>query len=323
VYEEDFKGFSYGFRPRRGAHQALDALVIGITERKVNWILDADIRGFFDAIGHEWLVKFVEHRIADRRVIRHIKKWLQAGVLEDGKRTHTEQGSPQGGSISPLLANIYLHYVFDLWVDQWRKRRAGGDIIVVRYADDSVVGFQYKSDAERFWKELGQRFQKFNLELHTEKTRLIRFGRCAADGRTTQGQGKPETFNFLGFTHICGKTRKGKFIVLRKPMKNRMQAKLKEIKIELHRRMHDPVADVGRWLRSVVHGWYRYYAVPLTFRKLVSFRRRVGWLWIRTLQRRSQKPGNSRQCLYRLLAQWLPEPQILHPYPWERLRVMT
>lgn len=323
VYEEDFKGFTYGFRPRRGAHQGLDALAIGITERKVNWILDADIRGFFDTIDHEWLVKFVEHRIADRRVIRHIKKWLNAGVLENGKRTQVERGSPQGGSISPLLANVYLHYVFDLWVDQWRRRWARGHIIVVRYADDIVVGFQYKSEAERFWLELQERFHKFNLELHAKKTRLIEFGRFAADSRAERGRGKPETFNFLGFTHICGKTRKGKFIVLRKPMKKRMQAKLKEIKIELRRRMHDPVPEVGCWLQSVVNGWYRYYAVPLTYRKLVSFRRRVGWLWMRTLRRRSQKIGVSRQRLYRLLDQWLPEPRILHPYPWDRLRVWT
>jgi RNA-directed DNA polymerase len=323
VYETDFMGFSYGFRPARGAHDALDALTVGISERKVNWVLDADIRGFFDTLSHEWLVKFVEHRIADRRVVRHIKKWLNAGVLEDGKRIRVEEGTPQGGSISPLLANLYLHYVFDLWADHWRRTQARGDVVIVRYADDFVVGFQHRPEAERFLADLRQRFAKFNLELHPEKTRLIEFGRYAAQRRGEKGQGKPETFHFLGFTHSCGKTRQGKFIVLRQPMKKRLRAKLKEIKEELRRRLHDPVASVGHWLRSVVSGWMRYYAVPLTYDILAGFRRHVTWLWCKSLRRRSQKGRITWRDMYRLADLWLPTPRIYHPYPWERLRVRS
>jgi group II intron reverse transcriptase/maturase len=323
VYEGDFLGFSYGFRPGRSAHDALDALTVGMTQCKIGWVLDADIRGFFDSIDHEWLVKFVEHRIADRRVIRHVKKWLRAGVLEDGKRIRTEEGTPQGGSISPLLANVYLHYVFDLWVHQWRQRHAQGDVVVVRYADDFVVGFQHRSDAERFLGELRERFGKFNLELHPEKTRRIEFGRFAAERRRRRGQRKPETFDFLGFTHVCGKTRKGTFAVLRFPMKRRMRAKLKEIKQALWRRMHRPVAETGRWLESVVRGWLQYYAVPRTYRWLRSFRQHVMWLWWWTLRRRGDKRKLSWARLYRLAARWLPVPRILHPYPAQRLAVRT
>jgi len=323
AYEADFMGFSYGFRPGRSAHDALDALSVGLSRCKISWVLDADIRGFFDAIDHEWLVKFIEHRIADRRVIRHVKKWLRAGVLEDGKRLRTEEGTPQGGSISPLLANIYLHYVFDLWAHQWRRQCARGDVIVVRYADDFVVGFQYKSDAERFLAALRERFSKFNLELHGQKTRLIEFGRFAAENRQSRGDGKPETFDFLGFTHVCGKTRKGRFTVVRRPMKQRMRAKLRAIKQDLWRRMHRPIPETGSWLRSVVSGWYRYYAVPLTYRTLQSFRRQVMWLWYRTLRRRSDKDRTTWPRLYRLSDRWLPTPRILHPYPSERLCVTT
>ncbi|MFQ5807750.1 MAG: group II intron reverse transcriptase/maturase [Phycisphaerae bacterium] len=323
VYEGDFMGFSYGFRPGRGAHDALDALSVGITRCKISWVLDADIRGFFDAIDHEWLVKFVEHRIADRRVIRHIKKWLRAGVLEDGKRAQVEQGTPQGGSISPLLANVYLHYVFDLWVHQWRQREARGDVIVVRYADDIVMGFQHRSDAERFLGELGQRFARFNLELHPDKTRLIEFGRFAAERRRRRGEHKPETFDFLGFTHACSRTRKGRFAVLRYPIKRQMRAKLKAIKAELWRRMHRPVAETGRWLQSVVSGWLRYYAVPRTYRWLQRFRRHVMWLWWRTLRRRGDKRKSNWPQVYRLADRWLPVPRIWHPYPEQRLAVRT
>jgi len=323
VYEADFLGFSYGFRPGRSAHDALDALSVGLTRCKIGWVLDADIRGFFDSIDHEWLVKFLEHRIADRRVIRHVKKWLGAGVLEDGKRTRTEKGTPQGGSISPLLANVYLHYVFDLWVQQWRQRHARGDVVVVRYADDIVVGFQHRSDAERFLTELRERFAKFNLELHREKTRLIEFGRFAAERRRRRGEGKPETFDFLGFTHACSRTRKGTFAVLRFPMKRRMRAKLKELKQALWRRMHCPVTETGWWLQSVVRGWLRYYAVPRTYRWLSSFRQHVMWLWWWTLRRRGDKRKLSWARLYRLAARWLPVPRILHPYPDERLAVRT
>ena len=323
VYETDFLGFSYGSRPGRNAHNALDALSVGIMRRKVNWVLDADIRGFFDAIDHEWLVKFVEHRIADKRVVRHIKKWLNAGVLEDGKRTYQQTGTPQGGSISPLLANIYLHYVFDLWIQQWRKRAARGDVIVVRYVDDIVVGFQYQSDAKQFLEELGERFQKFNLKLHPEKTRLIEFGRFAATNRRRRGEGKPEAFNFLGMTHICGKTRKGKFQVIRQTMVQRMRAKLKELKIELRRRMHVPVPEVGRWLKSVLKGHYQYYGVPGNKYALNQIRHQVGRLWYRVLLRRSQKKRLDWERMKRLIERWLPYPRIVHPYPDRRLRVIT
>src|ERR1700693_5626272 len=277
IYETDFLDFSYGFRPGRSQHNALDALYTGLLTKKVNWVLDLDIRGFFDALSHEWLVKFIEHRIADRRVVRLIQKWLNAGVLEDGKRTRTEEGTPQGGSASPLLANVYLHYVFDLWVQAWRQKRAHGDMISVRFADDIVLGFQEKSDAEQFRGELTQRMQKFNLELHPEKTRLLEFGRFAINNRKRRGEGKPETFNFLGFTHMCGKTRKkGRFIVKRKTIPTRLQGKLNEVQTELRRRMHDPVPEVGQWLRSVVSGHFRYYGVPMNAPALHIFRFQTG-----------------------------------------------
>jgi len=323
VYEQDFVGFSYGFRPGRSAHNALDALTVGILRRKVNWILDADIRGFFDTINHEWLGKFVEHRIADQRVIRHISKWLKAGVLEEGKRIQVEEGSPQGGSISPMLANIYLHYVFDLWANQWRKHSSHGDVIIVRYADDIIVGFQHRSDAERFKAELKQRFLKFSLKLHPDKTRLIEFGRFAGERRTSRGKGKPETFDFLGFTHICGMARNGGFTVLRRPMKKRIRAKLKEIKIDLRRRMHQPIPTVGRWLRSVLNGWYRYYAVPFTYPILAVFRHRMAWLWFRSINRRSQRSRTNWERMSPLIEQWLPTPRIMHLHPKERLTVRT
>ena len=304
------------------AHGAIDALAVGIATRDVNWVLDADIRGFFDTIDHEWLIKFVEHRIADPRMIRHVKKWLKAGVLEDGNRRQVEEGTPQGGSISPLLANIYLHYVFDLWADHWRKTQAQGNVVIVRYADDFVVGFQHREDGEQFLTDLRERFRRFNLELHAEKTRLIEFGRYAAQNRKMQGLGKPETFDFLGFTHSCSRTHKHRmFIVLRRPMKKRMRIKLKEIQQELRRRLHDPVAAVGAWLQTVVRGWYRYYAVPLTSGDLASFRYQVLWLWRRTLQRRSQKNRLNWTRMSRLAARWLPLPHILHPYPWQRICV--
>ena len=307
----------------RGAHDALDALSVGLTRCKISWVLDADIRGFFDAIDHEWLVKFVEHRIADRRVIRHIKKWLRAGVLEDGKRTQADRGTPQGGSISPLPANVYLHYAFDLWVHQWRRRQARGDVIVVRYADDFVVGFQHRSDAERFLGELRQRLAKFTLELHPDKTRLIEFGRFAAERRKRRGQRKPETFDFLGFTHACSRTRKGAFMVLRYPIKKRVRAKLAAIKESLRRRMNRPVAETGRWLQSVVSGWLRYYAVPRSYPWLNEFRRRVTWQWWWTLRRRGNKRKATWAQAYRLATRWLPVPRILHPYPDQRFGVRT
>src|SRR5271167_1380910 len=279
IYETDFLGFSYGFRPGRSPHHALDALYTGLLTRKVNWVLDLDIRGFFDGISHEWLVRFVEHRIADRRVVRLIQKWLRAGVLEDGKHLRVEEGTPQGGSASPLLANIYLHYVFDLWVQAWRRKRAHGDVIVVRFADDIVLGFQVKSDAEQFWAELTERLRKFALELHPEKTHLLEFGPFAVASRKRRGEGKPETFNFLGFTHICGKKRSnGMFTVVRQTIRKRLQAKLNAVKAELQRRMHDPIPTVRAWLRSVVGGHIRYYGVPMNQPALHRCRLHVGRL---------------------------------------------
>ncbi|MDF1556444.1 MAG: group II intron reverse transcriptase/maturase [Deferrisomatales bacterium] len=324
IYETDFLGFSYGFRPGRSQHDALDALYTGLLTKKVNWVLDLDIRGFFDAIDHGWLVKFVEHRIADRRVVRLIQKWLNAGVLEDGKRTRSEQGTPQGGSASPLLANLYLHYVFDLWVQRWRRTQARGDVIVVRYADDAVVGFQYESDAKRFRAELAERLSEFALDLHPDKTRLIEFGPFAASNRKRRGQGKPETFDFLGFTHICGKKRSnGRFTVLRQTIRKRLQAKLKQVKTGLRRRLHDPVPEVGRWLRSVVGGHVRYYGVPMNGPALHLFRFQVGRLWYRSLRRRSQKARLTWERMRRLIDRWLPPARVCHPYPLRRLGVIT
>jgi RNA-directed DNA polymerase len=321
IYEADFKGFSYGFRPGRGQHDALDAVVVGIHWRKVSWVLDADIRGFFDAIDHEWLVKFVEHRVADRRVVRHIKKWLKAGVLEDGKLRYQECGTPQGGSLSPLLANIYLHYVLDLWVEWWRRTQTDRSVIMVRYADDFIIGFQIHADGERLLADLRERLRKFGLELHGEKTRLIEFGRFAAATRKSRGKGKPETFNFLGFTHMCGKTRKtGQFVVVRKTIRAKMLAKLQEVKAELRRRMHRPVPEVAQWLGSVLQGHYQYYGVPFNGRALSSFRRQVVRLWFRTLRRRSQKTRLTWTRMQRL-QKWLPQPR--HPHPRERLCVST
>ena len=315
IYETDFLGFSYGFRPGRKPHDALNALYGAIMTRKVSWVLDADIRGYFDAISHEWLEKFIEHRIADKRVLRHIKKWLNAGVLEEGSVTHNEEGVPQGGSISPLLANVYLHYVFDLWADQWRSKHADGDVIIVRYCDDFVVGFQYRKDAEKFLADLRERLLKFNLELHKDKTRLIEFGRFAAQNRKSQGKGKPETFDFLGFTHICGKTENGKFMVLRHTIGKRIRAKLMELKIELKRRLHNPVPVVGKWLRVVLLGHYRYYGVPGNSRKLHSFYFHLSLIWHKALLRRSQRHRLNWERMNRLIDRWLPRPRICHPYP--------
>jgi group II intron reverse transcriptase/maturase len=324
IYETDFLGFSYGFRPGRSQHNALDALYAGLLTKKVNWVLDVDIRGFFDAIDHGWLVKFIEHRIADQRVVRLIQKWLNAGVLEDGKRTRVPEGTPQGGSASPLLANIYLHYVFDLWVQAWRKKQAKGDVIVVRFADDIVLGFQSEMEAQRFLEELKERFRKFNLELHPDKTRLLEFGPFAAKNRRRRGEGKPETFDFLGFTHICTKKRSnGYFTVLRQTIRKRLQAKLYEVKLELRRRMHDPIPDQGRWLRSVVDGHIRYYGVPMNSPALGLFRFQVGWLWHRALSRRSQNGRVLWDRMRRLIDRWLPPARICHPYPLRRLGVIT
>jgi len=323
IYETDFLGFSYGFRPGKSPHRALDALTVGIERRRVNGVLDADIRGFFDALDHGWLVKFLEHRIADRRVVRLIQKWLRAGVLEDGERRRSEKGTVQGGSVSPLLANVYLHYVFDLWVQWWRRTQAHGEVIVVRFADDFVVGFQHRHEAERFWRELGERFARFGLELHPDKTRLIEFGRFADANRRRRGGGKPETFDFLGFTHSCGKTRRGRFTVLRKTMRKRRQAKLREVKDQLRRRLHDSIPEQGRYLRSVVAGHCRYYGVPFNGPQITAFRHEVGRLWWRNLRRRSQKHRMPWERMRRYIDRWLPSATICHPYPSQRLLVIT
>ena len=316
IYEEDFLGFSYGFRTGRSPHHALDALWVGIMRKKVNWIVDADIRGFFDNLSHEWLMKFIEHRIADPRILRLIRKWMKAGVSEEGKWSKTEVGTPQGAVASPLLANVYLHYVFDLWVKHWRKHHATGDVIVVRYADDIVVGFERRADAERFLQQWKDRLQKFGLELHPDKTRLIEFGRHAAENRKQRGEGKPEVFDFLGFTHICGMTRKGgRFIVTRKTIRKRLSAKLGEVKEELRRRWHQPVAEVGRWLRSVVQGYFNYHAVPGNMDSLNSFRAQVIWRWYRALRRRSQRGRMTWERFWPLVDQWIPSAKILHSHP--------
>jgi RNA-directed DNA polymerase len=321
IYEEDFLGFSYGFRPGRGPHDALDALAVGIGNTRVNWVLDADIAGFFDAVDHEWLIRFVEHRVGDRRVIRLIRKWLKAGVMEDGEVTRPEVGTPQGGVASPLLANIYLHYVFDLWAERWRRHHAQGNVILVRYADDIVAGFEHQADAERFQAELRDRLAQFALTLHPDKTRLIQFGRRAAEERERAGLGKPETFDFLGFTHICGRSRRGRFLLFRRTRRDRKRAKVREVKEELRRRMHDPLPSQGQWLRQVVTGFFAYHAVPTNFDALAAFRYHIMVLWMRTLTRRSQKDRTGWDRINRLADQWLPKPRILHPWPNQRFAV--
>jgi RNA-directed DNA polymerase len=323
IYEVDFLGFSYGFRPGRNQHNALDAVVEAIEGRKINWVLDVDICGFFDAIDHEWLIKFVEHRVKDKRIIQQIKKWLNAGVMESGLWHKTKEGTPQGGSVSPLLANVYLHYVFDLWANRWRKKKASGDVVMIRYADDVVLGFQYHYELKLFLKDLEKRFEKFNLKVHPKKTFSIEFGRYAAERRKEKGKGKPETFDFLGFTHICGKSRKGKFTVLRKTSAKKMRNKLQELKRTLRERMHWSIPDVGKWLKSVVTGHCRYYGVPWNGKSLTRFRSELTRLWYKTLRRRSQKGRMTWKRMNRLAKKWLPSPFICHPYPAERMRVTT
>ena len=323
IYEADFLGFSYGFRPGRSQHQALDALAFGIQRKRVNWVLDADFRDYFSSLDHSWLVKFLEHRIADKRVLRLIQKWLAAGVIEDGAWTAYEEGVPQGASVSPLLGNVYLHYVFDLWAHQWRTRHARGDMVIVRFADDAVVGFEHRDDAERFWADLRDRLAKFSLELNAEKTRLIEFGRYAAERRKARGLGKPETFRFLGFTHACGKTRKGRFKLKRVTDSKRMRAKLNALKGKIERRMHLPIPEQGRWLASVLRGHYNYYAVPDNSEALRAFRRQAVWHWLRALRRRSQRTRLTWERMSRLADRWLPLPRVLHPWPEQRFAAIT
>lgn len=323
IYEADFIGFSYGLRPGRNQHHALDALYVGLMTKKVNWVLDADIRGFYDAIDHECLVKFLERRIADKRVIRLVQKWLNAGVMEDGEWHPSEEGTPQGGSISPLLANIYLHYAFDLWANDWRGSPGRGEVILIRYADDIVVGFQHRTDAEQFLADFREQLARVHLELHPAKTRLIEFGRFAAKNRERRGEGRPEPFNFLGFTHICGTTQRGSFTVVRQTMSTRLRGKLRELKQTLRKRMHQPVNKLGAWLRSVITGHLNYYAVPTNKPALDSFRYQVCRLWHRTLNRRSQKARVSWERMKRYLRRWIPNVHIVHPYPLHRMGVTT
>ena len=323
IYEQDFLGFSYGFRPGRSQHDALDALSVAITSKRVNWILDADIEGFFDAIDHEWLVKFLEHRISDRRILRLIRKWLRAGVSEDGQWSKTTVGAPQGAVISPLLSNVFLHYVFDLWIEWWRKNRCRGDVVVVRYADDFVIGFEHHSEATACLEALRTRFAEFGLKLNERKTRLIEFGRYASERRERRGEGRPETFDFLGFTHKCAKTRKnGRFTIHRHTIAKRMRITLQAIKAKLRKRMHRPLGETARWLRSVVQGWLNYHAIPSNSHRICRFVDEVTRLWLHVIRRRSQR-GRQRwtwERMQRLVRRHLPRPRIAHPYPDERFR---
>lgn len=321
IYEEDFLGFSYGFRPKRSQHDALDALMVGITTEKVNWVLEVDIRSFFDEVNREWLAKFLEHRIADPRILRLIQKWLKAGVLEDGVVTVGDKGTGQGTVISPLLANIYLHYSLDLWAERWRRHEATGDMIIVRYADDVVVGFEHESDARRFWDAMRERLQKFSLSLHPDKTRLIEFGRHAAANRKRRGLGKPETFNFLGFTLISGRSLRGRFLLKRRSRRDRMKAKLTEVAGELRRRKHQTIPEQGTWLKQVVTGYFVYHAVPTNSAALVTFRNEIIARWRWALHRRSQKSALTWTRMKKLADDWLPKPRILHPWPNQRFAV--
>jgi group II intron reverse transcriptase/maturase len=321
IYEEDFLGFSYGFRPGRSAHDAMDALIVGIERRKVNFVLDADIRSFFDTVDQEWLIRFVEHRVGDPRIIRLIRKWLKAGILEDGIVSVSERGTGQGAVISPLLANIYLHYVLDLWGERWRRREATGEMIIVRYADDFIIGFQHEGDARRFLEAMRARLGEYALSLNDEKTRLIEFGRFAAENRKRRGLGKPETFKFLGFTFISSKSRSGKFQIKRKSRGDRMRVKLQAIKQELRRRMHLPIPEQGKWLMRVVTGYFNYYAVPTNYRSLVRFRDGLTRSWRQILGRRSQKGTVTWQAMRAIVERWLPRPCIIHPWPSERFAV--
>jgi group II intron reverse transcriptase/maturase len=323
IYETDFLGFSYGFRPGRSPHDALDALAAGILKKRVNWVLDADIRDYFSSLDHSWLERFLGHRIADRRVLRLIQKWLRAGVIEDGSWTDSDEGTPQGASVSPLLANVYLHYVLDLWAEQWRRRNAHGDVVIVRWADDFIVGFEHRDDAERFLADLRERFSKFALELNAEKTRLIEFGRLAARDRKARGLGRPETFDFLGFTHCCAKNRSGGFMLRRTTIKKRMAAKLREVKYSLMARRHLPIPEQGRWLASVVRGHLAYYAVPGNIDTVVAFRTQATRHWYRALRRRSQRHRLDWTRMNRLSVRWLPPARIKHPWPDARFAAKT
>ena len=323
IYEADFMNFSYGFREGRSQHDALDALYVGITQRKINWILDADIKGYFDNINHDWLMKMLEQRIGDKRILRLIRKWLKTGYIEDGKRTRQEVGTPQGAVISPLIANVFLHYVLDMWVARWRENKASGDMIIVRYADDFVIGFQHQTDAQKFHAELTKRVEGFGLKLHPEKTRLIEFGRFAGSNRKKSGKGKPETFDFLGFTHICSKNKKGGYFLRRKTIKKRFKRKCKGVKQELWRRMHENIKTTGKWLGMVITGYANYYAVPGNMRIVKAFHTRCVREWLRILRRRSHKARNLKWKEYRKYVEWLiPRPRLVHPFPDLRFKAL-
>jgi RNA-directed DNA polymerase len=324
IYEEDFVGFSYGFRPGRGQHDALDALHVGILRRQVNWVLDADIQGFFDSMAHSWIIRFLEHRIADRRILRLVAKWLKVGIVEDGRVTRGARGAPQGAVVSPILANAYLHYVFDLWVHRWRRTKATGDVIVVRYADDTIVGFEHEHEARAFLQELQERMRTFDLALHPDKTRLIRFGRHAAKQRAELGEGKPETFDFLGFTHFCTRSRRrDTFVIGRKTIKKRMRAKLQAIKMELRARMHDPIAKTGAWVKQMLQGHLNYFAVSGNDPSLWCFSNEVRKRWLRSLRRRSQKAFLSWEKFTLIVDRFFPPIRILHPLPCHRFDAKT
>lgn len=321
IYEEDFLGFSYGFRPGRSQHDALDALVVGIGRKRINWVLDADIRSFFDTVNQDWLIRFVEHRVADKRIIRLIRKWLKAGVWEDGAVTVSETGTGQGSVISPLLANIYLHYVIDLWAEQWRRREAKGDMIIVRYADDLVVGFEQEAEAKAFLDAMRDRLGKFALSLHPDKTRILEFGRHAAANRQKRGLGKPETFNFLGFTFICAKSASGRFLIKRKSRRDRVRKKLQDVKEDLRRRVYQPVSAQGKWLGQIVRGFFNYHAVPTNFEALRRFHYQVIWNWKRALLGRGNRDKTNWNRIWKLAKDYLPSPGILHPWPEQRFAV--
>lgn len=323
IYEQDFLGFSYGFRPGRSQHQALDALAVGLHEKNVKWVLDADIQGFFDTLDHGCLMRFVEHRIGDQRILRLLHKWLRAGVLEDGEFVGREAGTVQGGSISPLLANIYLHYALDLWVHQWRKRHARGEVIIVRYADDFVVGFEHQDDGTRFLGALRERLATFSLTLHPDKTRMLEFGRFAITNRRRRGEGKPETFEFLGFTHICGRSRRGRAMLLRKTSRKRFQVKLVEIHRILRRRLNWSIPQMGTYLRAVLRGHVAYYGVPTNSRAIAAFRYALGRIWKRVLERRSERTRVRWDRMRRLIDRWLPPARVCHPYPSVRFVART
>ena len=322
IYEVDFLGFSYGSRPGRSQHNALDAVYVAITQKKVSWVLDVDIRKFYDSLDHEWLMKFVGHRVTDQRILRLLRKFLRAGVSEDGEWSKTVVGTPQGAVISSLLSNVFLHYVLDLWVEQWRRRHARGEMYIVRYSDDVVMGFQYRSDAEQFQTELKERLAKFSLEMHEGKTKLIEFGRFAIEDRKEHGERKPETFDFLGFTHICAKKKNGRFTIYRKTITKRLRDKIKKVREILLRKRHRPVSEQGAWLRAVMRGHFNYYGVPGNRKALDTFRRQTQRSWVQALRKRSQKARSlTWERMKKLIATWLPTARIVHPYPNQRLCV--